>query len=377
MTYSHITFVGDFFPTTTDNVNAFISSSALVANLECSTSAYPRQVLKSQPIVLELKVVEQAVRCGFSALNLANNHAYDAGERELENLILRLEKITSLGIYGVRKHPFVALTVGDFRVAIIGCMEPCRSCGPLLFPQEKVARLIRDLRPQYDRIFVTPHWGKEGEYAHHPSPEQRKLAVKWIDAGADAVIGHHSHTIHGRETFGGKPVYYSVGNFHFAVEEQKRYPLASYGIAVRWNPGDSLCADSWSHDFIYTGGLVPDIILDARRAMLDDFFDAISHDLIDKARPWTLLRWASAVGGIYFSKSDRSWKIRFSKSFLRTFPIWVAWNVLPKTLLLRLGQLMGNREFELRICTLEKSLALAAVSPVEHSIDQPEPEVAQ
>jgi poly-gamma-glutamate synthesis protein (capsule biosynthesis protein) len=43
----------------------------------------------------------------------------------------------------------------------------------------------------------------------------RKKAYKWIDYGADLIIGNHSHVIQGRECYKGKYIYYSLGNFIF------------------------------------------------------------------------------------------------------------------------------------------------------------------
>ena len=36
-----------------------------------------------------------------------------------------------------------------------------------------------------------------------------------IDAGADALVGHHTHTLQPVETYQGKPIYYGIGNFIF------------------------------------------------------------------------------------------------------------------------------------------------------------------
>ena len=130
--------------------------------------------------------------------------------------------------------PYAEITLSSKRIAIIGCLEPCRSRGSRLFREENVAGLIRKIRGDFDFIFVTPHWGKEGEYAFHPSPWQRRLAQDWIAKGADGIFGHHSHTIHGYEEIQGKPVFYSLGNFLFKHEEGSKYPLTTLGLAVTY-----------------------------------------------------------------------------------------------------------------------------------------------
>ena len=47
---------------------------------------------------------------------------------------------------------------------------------------------------------------------------KNELAKKYIDAGADAVIGAHPHILQGMEIYNGKPVVYSLGNFLFGTK---------------------------------------------------------------------------------------------------------------------------------------------------------------
>jgi poly-gamma-glutamate synthesis protein (capsule biosynthesis protein) len=62
-------------------------------------------------------------------------------------------------------------------------------------------------------IIVSLHWG--GEHTLKPIPLQRQQAHDLIDAGADALICHHTHTLQTIEQYQGKPIYYSIGNFIF------------------------------------------------------------------------------------------------------------------------------------------------------------------
>lgn len=58
------------------------------------------------------------------------------------------------------------------------------------------------------------HWGTEGNSYY--GTDQTVLAKKFIDAGADAVIGGHTHCLQGIEIIDDIPVYYSLGNFWFS-----------------------------------------------------------------------------------------------------------------------------------------------------------------
>ena len=55
------------------------------------------------------------------------------------------------------------------------------------------------------------HWGWEEK--PHPSPRQRELAQRMINAGADAVVGGHPHVTQGAHVYRGRPITWSLGNF--------------------------------------------------------------------------------------------------------------------------------------------------------------------
>jgi poly-gamma-glutamate synthesis protein (capsule biosynthesis protein) len=78
-------------------------------------------------------------------------------------------------------------------------------------------------------IIVSLHWG--GEHTLQPVARQRLDAHQLILAGADAIICHHTHTLQTIETFRGKMIYYSIGNFIF--DQQK--PLNSKACIVSLN----------------------------------------------------------------------------------------------------------------------------------------------
>ena len=64
-----------------------------------------------------------------------------------------------------------------------------------------------------DYLFVMVHWGVE--HTTELTDYQPNDAYKMIDAGADAVIGMHSHCLQPVEYYNGKPIFYSLGNFIF------------------------------------------------------------------------------------------------------------------------------------------------------------------
>ncbi|MBR0527495.1 MAG: CapA family protein [Prevotella sp.] len=76
-------------------------------------------------------------------------------------------------------------------------------------------------------VIVNLHWG--AEHTLRPLPQQRLEAHALIDAGADVIIGHHTHTLQSTETYRGKPIFYGIGNFIF---DQQR-PLNTEACIVR------------------------------------------------------------------------------------------------------------------------------------------------
>ncbi|NTW30739.1 MAG: CapA family protein [Candidatus Moranbacteria bacterium] len=81
-----------------------------------------------------------------------------------------------------------------------------------------------------DFVIVYAHWGSE----YLPTRDDvRSLAHAFVDAGCDAVIGSHPHVVQDSETYAGKTIYYSLGNFVFDQYQQadtKRGLLVSMTI---------------------------------------------------------------------------------------------------------------------------------------------------
>jgi poly-gamma-glutamate capsule biosynthesis protein CapA/YwtB (metallophosphatase superfamily) len=64
-----------------------------------------------------------------------------------------------------------------------------------------------------------------------------------IDAGADVVVGHGSHTPLGIEIYKGRPIFYSLGNFVFENETVQTFPADAYtrfGLGQDATPADFL-----------------------------------------------------------------------------------------------------------------------------------------
>jgi poly-gamma-glutamate synthesis protein (capsule biosynthesis protein) len=76
-----------------------------------------------------------------------------------------------------------------------------------------MTKLARECSNAGHFTIVTMHWGEE--LSKKPQLYQSRIARQLIDAGADAVIGHHPHVLQPIEMYAGHPIIYSIGNFAF------------------------------------------------------------------------------------------------------------------------------------------------------------------
>jgi poly-gamma-glutamate synthesis protein (capsule biosynthesis protein) len=163
-------------------------------------------------------------RAGIDYLSLANNHIKDYGEDGIGDTrrILRQHDIDFGGagkdLQQARRISY--LSAGGTRVAIIPCLGIVRPYWA--GPDESGATpcLDRYLVPDIKKagrkagvVIVFPHWGVE--YTRQPLPSMRKHAARWVKAGADLVVGAHSHVAGALEDIAGTPVLYSLGNLIF------------------------------------------------------------------------------------------------------------------------------------------------------------------
>lgn len=103
--------------------------------------------------------------------------------------------------------------------------------GPWIARMQDEKRLesaLRLAREQADFVVVSMHGGLE--YSRKPTELQTDFARRAIDQGADMVIGAHPHWTQGIETYRGKYIFYSLGNFVF---DQEFSPETKTGLAIR------------------------------------------------------------------------------------------------------------------------------------------------
>lgn len=204
-----------------------------IADLECTLYSSNEPISKFGPTLHATPKSLDVIRDGhFDAVTLANNHILDYGEASMFQTRDACEKagIRTVGIGRSLEdsgRPLV-FTHGELRVAIIAITEEEFSCAtpsragaaPLDVPW--VCGLIRDARQQADVVIVVAHCGSM--YYPMPSPRIQRWLRALVDAGASAVIAHHSHVVAGMEVYRGAPILYGLGNFVFPFPSKAAPP---------------------------------------------------------------------------------------------------------------------------------------------------------
>jgi len=93
---------------------------------------------------------------------------------------------------------------------------------------ENLRTAIAAAKATSDVVIVMPHWGSD--YQETPNYRQIHFDQVIVDAGADLVIGNHSHWIQGMREIDDIPVFYSLGSFVF---DQDWSVKTQQGIVVR------------------------------------------------------------------------------------------------------------------------------------------------
>jgi len=187
---------------------------------------------------------------GIDVLSLANNHTLDWGTDGLVESMARLKK-AGLPCVGVGKnlaeaHQPVILEKKGTKVGFLayGCIDPdgyeaeedkpgyapvrawtiyekvdYQPATPpriVSFPyKEDLAAMVDDikaLKPKVDIVVVSFHWGQ------HLIPRIIPMYCfdighAAVDAGADLILGGHTHILKGVEVYKGKVIFYSLNNF--------------------------------------------------------------------------------------------------------------------------------------------------------------------
>jgi poly-gamma-glutamate synthesis protein (capsule biosynthesis protein) len=202
----------------------FMRDHLTIINLECSPSTLGSPIEKEWPFRCPLASLDPMREAGVEVASLANNHSGDMGRAAL---IDGRENLTTHGL-----HPIGAgrdldeanlpaiFEIEGWTVAVVGFSgisgngawfaAPSRP-GVAPSTEANITASVRAAAALADIVVVMVHWGIE--MTSQPTSGDRIRAQAMIDAGADAIVGHHPHRLQPLEVVDGVPVFWSMGNF--------------------------------------------------------------------------------------------------------------------------------------------------------------------
>lgn len=226
--------------------------------------------------------VKALTEMGVDVVSLANNHVLDYGKAALSDTFStldqagilyggagetteRAEQVQIMEVNG-RKYGFLAVSrvvpTGDWKVensapGVFSCYDDTR-----------LVELVEQAAEECDFLAVYPHWGVE--YAAYPEDYQTKIAENCLAAGADIVVGSHTHCLQGAAYLGDKPVFYSLGNFVFG-QTIDRSALLKVTVTER---GEI----NWQYLPVYAEGGVTHLAKDAKAKEICNYLAQISPE---------------------------------------------------------------------------------------------------
>ena len=247
------TFSGRFVPQDAEThdplreVEALVASDLPLANLETTVVAdIPVANMKGNlRFAATPGQVATLPRHGIKTVTIANNHANDLDRPGVVETPTHLRELGIEFIGGSVPAPPVfraeTIEVKGWKLGFVAAttkLNRPQKAGDPVVPLVDIADLqatllpvIEGARAQHDLVIVVLHWGTQ--YAEVPAPEQVAAARAFIDAGADAVIGHHPHILQAIERYKKGLIAYSLGNFVFqnAVPGQRDTGVLRLGFS--------------------------------------------------------------------------------------------------------------------------------------------------
>lgn len=221
----------------------------LLGNLETTVTDRGAPLDKSYTFRVTPRVLQPLKSAGFDYFSLTNNHCWDYGEQGFVDTLRHLQE-TNLYTSGAGRNrgeasvplslslsgqPLSLLSFGAYPPEMNGFDGKTEAAAGeekpgILWADERTPELLSThfSAGSFDIIMV--HGGKE--WHSGPMPYQKKLYREFIDHGADLVLGSHPHVLQKLESYKGKLIAYSLGNFLFPGMEETLYGEESIILRV-------------------------------------------------------------------------------------------------------------------------------------------------
>ena len=199
------TYGADYF---LQNVRSIFSADDLtIANFEGTLTDSDEREDKTFAFKAPASYASILSGSSVEAVNTANNHSHDYGDQGFDDTLAALD---DAGIVHFGYDETAVMDIKGIKVGMVGIYELYDHLDREQQLKDNIAKVQAD---GAQLIVVIFHWGNETETV--PDSNQTTLGRMAIDLGADLVCGHHPHVLQGIETYKGKNIVYSLGNFCF------------------------------------------------------------------------------------------------------------------------------------------------------------------
>ncbi|MDB5282005.1 MAG: capsule synthesis protein cap [Bacteroidota bacterium] len=201
----------------------------VIGNLESQViGAQGENLLKNPRVKTEKETLNYLHDLDIDLVSVATNHTYDGLRDGVVQSFAFLDehKILHVGasLEQVDAYKPITLEVNEIKFGFLNYVhQDTHPSTPKdadvylnYYTRDKILNQIDALRKEVDFVVLLFHWGGLTDYGFYPHHTQISEAHMFLDRGADVIIGHHTHTFQAIETYKGKPIFYSLGNFCFA-----------------------------------------------------------------------------------------------------------------------------------------------------------------
>ena len=212
-----------------------------IANAEQNTTQSGVQQLLH---TIDPKAVKVLKKMNADIWNICNNHIMDAGPYGIESTLNMAKELgvqtigAGMNIEEARK-PVIIDEAGGIGLFGVGYQRACRKADidkPGCYSWsdlDAIQDTINEIKSKCRWCIVVAHAGEE--FTPLPSPYTRERYHKYLEMGADIVVGHHPHVPMNYETVGDKIIFYSLGNFIFDTDYQRSQFNTELGLIVKLN----------------------------------------------------------------------------------------------------------------------------------------------
>ena len=223
----------------------FHSADHVCANVEGAVYAAPPDDTRSAYFhAMDPKAVTVLNKMNADIWCIGNNHAMDAGEEGL-NSTRRIAKENGSVTFGAGMNRNEASEpvyldeaggIGLLSLTYISLRrQPKSPDEPNIFSWEDwdvISERIKEIKSKCRWCVIVCHGGEE--FNPMPTTYTRDRYMKYLELGADVVVGHHPHVPENYELFdNGKAIFYSLGNFIFDTNYQRSHQYTEIGVLLK------------------------------------------------------------------------------------------------------------------------------------------------